>query len=288
MALVTLGLFNACENDGGSSALNLEDGAVINVVNVPPSEPFINLLRLAQGEVLEVQFAANVAQGDPVSTDIVVAYTTTSGDAYAAILFTDVTLPQEFSFSTDDLVNTFDEITSPSDIAVGDILSFSARFTMADGRVLDLIDLEDGSNNTGTNIQFNTSLYTARLSYPVSCPSDLGGTYLVSSTAVGCCGVAPITDYEYTVTVTDIGGGSYTLSDYSGGIYDGLFCGPFGICGDASTGDITDVCGSLSGSAADCCGDNITFEGTVDPETGVWTVETVSGFMQGTQTWTKQ
>ncbi len=288
MALVTLGLFNACENDGGSSALNLEDGAVINVVNVPPSEPFINLLRLAQGEVLEVQFAANVAQGDPVSTDIVVAYTTTSGNAYTAILFTNVTLPQEFSFSTDDLVSTFDEITSPSDIEVGDILSFSARFTMADGRVLDLIDLEDGSNNTGTNIQFNTSLYTARLSYPVSCPSDLGGTYLVSSTAVGCCGVAPITDYEYTVTVTDIGGGSYTLSDYSGGIYDGLFCGPFGICGDASSGDITDVCGSLSGSAGDCCGDNITFSGTVDPETGVWTVETSSGFMQGTQTWTKQ
>lgn len=288
IALVTLGLFNACENDGGSSVLELEDGAVINVVNLATSDPFINLLRLELGEVIEIQFSANVAQGNPVSTDITAAYTKASGEAYTAILFQNVTLPQEFSFSTNDIVNSFDGINSAADIGLGDVLSFSARFTMADGRVLDLIDLEDGSNNTGTNIQFNSSLYNARLDYPISCPSDLGGTYLVTSSATGCCGVAPITDYEYVVTVTDNGGGSYSLSDYSGGIYDGLFCGPFGICGDASSGDITDVCGTLSGSAADCCGGTITFEGTVDPETGVWTVETASGFMQGTQTWTKQ
>lgn len=121
----------------------------------------------------------------------------------------------------------------------------------------------------------------------VSCPSDIGGTYLVSSTGIGCCGVAPITNHQYTVTVTDQGGGAYTLSDFSGGAYDGLFCGPFGICGDASGGTITDVCSVLSGSNADCCGDNIDFSGTLN-EDGTWTVEVSSGFIFAESTWTKQ
>ena len=98
----------------------------------------------------------------------------------------------------------------------------------------------------------------------MSCPSDIGGTYLVSSTGIGCCGVAPITNHEYTVTVTDNGGGSYTLSDFSGGAYDGLFCGPFGICGD-----------------------NITFAGEVNPD-GTWSVEVSSGFIFAESVWTKQ
>lgn len=82
-------------------------------------------------------------------------------------------------------------------------------------------------------------------------------------------------------------GGSYSLSDFSGGAYDGLFCGPFGICGDASGGTITDVCGTLSGSAPDCCGDNITFAGVVNPD-GTWDVEVSSGFIFAESVWTKQ
>ena len=286
--LVTAGFFSSCKDDGGTSVIELEEGAVINVVNLASSDPFINLLRLEQGEVIEIQFSANVAQGNPASTDIIAVYTTAAGEAYTTILFDNVSLPQEFSFSTDDIVSTFDEITSVSDIGLGDILSFSARFTMEDGRVLDLINLEDGTNNTGTNIQFNSSLYVPRLNYAVSCPSDLAGTYLVTSSATGCCGVPPLTDFEYTVTVTAKGGGTYTLSEYSGGVYDGLFCGPFSICGDASSGDIADVCGALSGSSPDCCGSTIEFSGTVDPDTGNWTVESSSGFMTATQVWVKQ
>ncbi|MHA7057793.1 hypothetical protein ACWGOQ_0011270 [Aquimarina sp. M1] len=74
-------------------------------------------------------------------------------------------------------------------------------------------------------------LFTTVINYPIICSPDLTDTYLVASTVTGSCKAAPITDYEYVVTVTDNGGGSYSLSGFSGGMYDGLFCGPFDICG---------------------------------------------------------
>jgi len=286
LAFMTLMFGVSCENDGGTSLVSLSEGAVPNMVKSPVADPIIDLLSIINGDPVNLAFSAEVAQGKPVSTDIVGVYKALAGPVYNATLFNDVNLPQDFTLTGDDIVAAFAELTSTSDILLGDVLSITARFTMADGTVLNIIN-DDGTNNTGTNIQ-TTVLFTSVINYPVSCPSDLSGTYLVTSTGVGCCGVAPITDYQYTVTVTDNGGGSYALSDYSGGAYDGLFCGPFGICGDASGGNITDICGTLGGSAPDCCGSTIDFTGTVDPNTGDWTVEVTSGFLAATSVWVKQ
>jgi hypothetical protein len=54
------------------------------------------------------------------------------------------------------------------------------------------------------------------------------------------------------------------LSDFSGGAYDWLFCGPFGICGD-----------------------NIAFTGVANPD-GTWNVEVSIGFIFAESVWTKQ
>ncbi|MFD1615658.1 hypothetical protein [Gelatiniphilus marinus] len=277
----------SCENkDGGDSALVLEAGAVPNMTKAPGSDGIIDLVRLNSGEVLTIAFNADLAQGKmPASVDIIAAYVTLSGSAYTSTLASNVGLPIDYSLTTNDIIAAFSEINSADDIKLGDILRISTRFTMPDGRVLSILN-DDGTDNTGTTLS-NSKLVSIVINYPVSCPSNIGGTYLVSSTGTGCCGVAPITNYEYTVTVTDNGGGSYALSDYSGGAYDGLFCGPFGICGDASIGNITDVCGTLNGSAPDCCGDNIAFSGTVNDD-GTWSVEVSSGFINATSVWTKQ
>lgn len=286
LTMITTILVVSCDKDGGTSAIPLADGAVPNMQKESTGEAFINLFTIQDGDEVNLQFSAEIAQGNPVSTDIIGVFRTAAGPIYNATLFSNVTLPQSYTLNTTDIISAFSEINSVDDVKLGDVLIITTRFTMPDGTVLNIVN-EDGTNGTGSNIQ-TTVLFSSVINYPVTCPSDLGGTYIVRSTANGCCGVPSITDYEYTVTVTDNGGGSYALSDYSGGIYDGLFCAAFGICGDASGGNITDICNELSGSAPDCCGDNITFEGTVDPVTGNWNVTINSGFAAGTSTWVKQ
>lgn len=263
----------------------LEEGIVPNMTKDASTDAFLDLLKITDGDDISISFNASVAQGVPKSTDIVGVYRTITGNVYNATLFSNATLPETFTISVSDIVAAFAEINTASDILLGDVLSITTSFTRSDGAILNIIN-KDGTKNYSDNIK-NSGIVTVVVDYPVSCPSDIGGTYLVSSTGTGCCGVPPITNHMYTVTVTDNGGGSYSLSDYSGGVYDGLFCGPFGICADASTGDITDVCGTLSGKNADCCGDEIEFSGTVNVD-GTWSVEIASGFADATSTWTKQ
>lgn len=227
----------------------------------------------------------DIALGKAEKTDVIGIYRTNDGENYHAVLFEDINTPSELSLNSNEILSSFSELSSTDDFKLGDRLSVTTRFTLSDGTVLNIID-ESGKNNVGTN-HLTTPIHTPIINYFLSCPSDIGGTYMVTTTATGCCNVDPITDYEYTVEVTDNGGGSYTLSDYSGGAYDGLFCGPFGICGDASGGTITDVCGTISGTSPDCCGDEIAIEGTVNDD-GTWTLNISSGFMSGTSTWVKQ
>lgn len=283
IAITILGI--SCEDDGGTSVITLEDGAVPNMIKSADTDAFFDLVKIQSGENVSISFSVDVAQGNPTSTDIVAIYRSSLGSVYNTTLFSNVTLPQNYDLSISDIVAAFTELNSTEDVLLGDVVTITTRFTMADGTILNIVN-NDGTSGTGTNIQ-TTVLFTSVINYPVSCPSDIGGTYLVSSTGIGCCGVAPITDYQYTVTVTDQGGGAYALSDFSGGAYDGLFCAPFGICGDASGGVVTDVCGTLSGSSPDCCGDNIDFSGEVNAD-GTWSVEVSSGFVFAESTWTKQ
>lgn len=275
----------SCENDGGTSKLRLESGTIPDLNKSENSDAFLDLTKISEGDIATIVFSVDIVIGEADKTDIIGSYRTHDGNFYHSVLFENVVLPQEFNLNSEDLINRFSHLNSNTDFTVGDRLSITTRFTLKDGTVLDIIE-ENGKNNVGTN-HLTTPIHTPIIIYPVSCPSDIGGTYLVTTTATGCCGVNPITDHEYTVNVTDNGGGSYTLSDYSGGAYDGLFCGPFSLCGDLSSGKITDICGIISGKSPDCCSDEITIEGVVNDD-GTWTLNVSSGFMSGTSTWVKQ
>lgn len=117
----------------------------------------------------------------------------------------------------------------------------------------------------------------------VTCPSDLAGTYSAATTGTstdGCCpGEVTTTS---TVTLTDLGGGSYLISDWSGGIYFAWY-EIYGITaafvnGGGLNGNITDVCGTISGSFGEPFGTGITLTGSVNEASGVITYSWVNGY----------
>jgi len=61
----------SCEDDGGTSVIPLNDGAVPNMVKSATTDAFIDLVKLNNGENVTVSFRAEVAQGNPVSVDVV-------------------------------------------------------------------------------------------------------------------------------------------------------------------------------------------------------------------------
>ena len=220
LLLIALSFFTVCcENDGGTSVISLDEGAVPNMIKSSTAPAFIDLIKANNGEPIQLEFNASIAQGTPVSTDIVGIYTTFAGPVYNAVLLSDVTLPQDFVITADDIISAFSEITSGADFQVGDVLTITTRFTMENGAVLDIASTDGVSGGTGTNIA-TTVLYTTVLNYPVSCTSNLGGTHsFVSTNLQAITGTCPTGEVTGTVTWTDQGGGIYLTSDLGFGQY---------------------------------------------------------------------
>ena len=252
----------SCEDDGGTSFIELNDGVVPNMTKSATTDGFFNLINLNNGENVTIGFSADIAQGSAASTDIVAVYKTAAGPVYSTTLFSDVTLPQDFSLSISDIVAAFSEISTSGDIVVGDVITISARFTMDDGTVLNIVN-DDGTSGVGANIQ-TTGLFTTVLSYPVSCPSDLGGNYSVISNGENTDGQPAAVNLAYDVTITDLGGGSYEISDFSGGVYV-FWYNIYGLTWE-QPGVFTDVCGSLSGTFGDAWGQAVPATGSVSPD----------------------
>ncbi|MEO9512035.1 MAG: hypothetical protein ABJN84_15640 [Flavobacteriaceae bacterium] len=210
----------SCEEDGGSSQLGLEDGAVPNMVNSTTGPAFIDLVEVAGGNIVTIGFNASVAQGNPASANLIAVYNTFAGDVYYTVLETGISLPQDFTLTSADIIAAFPEITGNEDFQVGDVLTLTTQFVMDDGRVLDIVN-EDGTSNTGTNIQ-TTVLFNSVVNYPVACTSDLGGVHSFVSTnfqAVNSTTACPTGETTGTVTWTDQGGGVYLTSDLGFGQY---------------------------------------------------------------------
>lgn len=216
ISMMVLGF--SCEDDGGTSLIDLEDGAVPNMVNSATGSAFIDLVAVTSGENVTIQFNASVAQGNPASANLIGVYNTFAGDVYYTVLETGISLPQDFTLTSTDIIAAFPEITSNTDFQVGDVLTLTTQFVMDDGRILDIVN-EDGTSNTGTNIQ-TTVLFNSVINYPVACTSNLGGTHsYVSTNFQAITGTCPTGETAGTVVWTDLGGGAYTTSDLGFGQY---------------------------------------------------------------------
>lgn len=134
-----------------------------------------------------------------------------------------------------------------------------------------------------------------RLSFTLSmfkqCPSDLVGTYIVSSTGVstdGGTGFPTVTDFPYTVEVAQVDGTEleYTISDGVAGVYIEWYT-VYGYTFETE-GNFIDVCDSLSGSWVDAFGSTITLTGSSNGD-GTLTITWVNGFADtATAIYTKQ
>ncbi|MEO1011739.1 MAG: hypothetical protein AAFX53_10570 [Bacteroidota bacterium] len=286
LALVTVGFIVSCDDDGGTSTVPLEDGAVPNLVRSADAPAFIDLIQLNAGEPVNLAYSVEVAQGNPASTDIIGVYTVNPADGgavYTADLANDVTLPQDFTLTANDIIAAFSELNSADDIKLGDVLAISTRFTMDDGRVLDVIPPTVEGNTSGTRVPVGgtgtniatTVLFTTVINYPVSCPSALGGAHTFVSTdlvAANSPSACPTGEVTGTVTWTDQGGGTYLTSDLGFGQYESSCWSD----GPATSGAATfrEVCGEIISGGADQYGLIYT-----------WVITDVSG-SELTMTWT--
>ncbi|PKH67592.1 hypothetical protein CXF59_06695 [Flavobacterium sp. ALD4] len=260
-------LLPSCTNDGGTSTIDLKVGAVPNITKTAGTDNFINLISLGKGGSFNLGLTVAVAQGEVSSMDIVGSYTKGTTVSRAIMKANVTTFPANLNFTTNDLIAAFTVLNSKSDFGLGDKFTVSAILTLKDGSILKLLN-DDGTANYGADIA-NSNKYTLLQSYPVSCPSDLGGTYSVISSGMSTdSGPAPsknpITNYPYEVTITDNGGGSYTLSDGYAGLYQ-LWYDIYSITRDYP-GKFTDVCGTLSGSYIEPFSANVKLTGTVNAD----------------------
>ena len=263
MKLILASLFlvmfvTSCSKDGGDSVVETSNGATPNIQKVAGSDAFINLVSVNDNTPIDLSFTIDIGFGDVESANIVLFYFK-GNNVYKAIFTTNVTVfPSSFSISQNDIYNAFNEINSPSDIEVGDVLKITAELKLKNGSIIKILN-DNGSANYGADIA-NSNLFKVVQSYNVSCPSELAGVYEYtttnSSAPTGEYSVGPDTG---TVEFTDLGGGVYEISDASFGGWIGLY-GP----GSSATGvTLTDICNKISYTGTDQYGEIFTFSNLV-------------------------
>lgn len=259
----------SCNDDGGDSKLSLQTGAVPDIRKVEGTPAIINLLEIQEGNDISISFSTKIAQGNVSSIDIVAFYY--KGTAFEKVTLAEnvTTFPLTITLSKQDLIDKFSLLNADEDFILGDRLRVSADLVLSDGTAVKLLN-DDGSQNFGPDIS-NASIYNVTTTYIVSCPSDLGGEYTSitsgSSTDSGPTpDENPISNYTSTVTLTDNGGGSYTISDPYAGLYN-LWYDIYGITpGFNVSGTITDVCGTISGNFPEPFGGATTVDGVVNED----------------------
>lgn len=265
--LCLLFLLPCCENDGGDSKISTQKGALPNIQKLENSDSFIDLVAVQNNQEINLGFSVDLAIGKISSMDIIGLYIKSDGTIIKATLASNITsFPVSFNLNRNDLYDAFENLNSSEDFATGDQLIISADITLKDGTVLKIMN-DDGTNNFSSNIA-TSNLYKVFQTYNVSCPSNLGGTYSVltsgESTDSGPSpSENPISNYPYTVTITDNGGGNYTISDSFGGLYI-LWYDIYGLTFNVES-DFTDICGSISSQFEDPFGSIVNYTGTVNP-----------------------
>lgn len=264
--LCLLFLLPCCENDGGDSKISTQKGALPNIQKLTDSDSFIDLVAVQNNQEINLGFSVDLAIGKISSMNIIGLYIKSDGTIIKATLAENITtFPVTFNLSRNDLYDAFENLNTSEDFATGDQLIISADITLKDGTVLKIMN-DDGTNNFSSNIA-TSNLYKVFQTYNVSCPSDLGGTYSVltsgESTDGGVVTNNPVTNHPYTVTITDNGGGNYTISDSFGGLYI-YWYDIYGLTFDVES-DFTDICGSISSEFEDPFGSIVNYTGTVNP-----------------------
>ena len=91
----------SCDDDGGTSNIDLKEGAIPNFTFSDTKPTIIDLNLVSAGNHMEFGYTVDIFQGNVSSADVVGFYKTAGGDVYGPVTFeSDVTtFPSDFTLT---------------------------------------------------------------------------------------------------------------------------------------------------------------------------------------------
>jgi hypothetical protein len=254
-------LFQSCEQDKMS---NLPDDLSVSAIPVLTAGQD-TIFNLGGIENISTSFLFDV-KGEATEAYIMISYNQSQPQLFETVNV----WPADIEISTSKIISSLaTALNSASAIQMDDKFTFTADLVTPEGQRLKGIN-QLGYEGYSPALRLEMDQRHA-LTYLVACPSDLA--YRVVSNATSTDELAepnPLTDFEYTVTITDLGNRQYRISDIFGGVFIQWYAQ---YQYDMETpGTFTDNCGSVSGTWNDLLGWEVTYAGTIDSETGVITL----------------
>jgi hypothetical protein len=257
---ILLILFQSCEQD---KMPNLPDDLSVSAIPVLTAGQD-TIFNLGSIKNISTTFSFDV-KGEATEAYILISYNQNQPQLYEAIN----EWPADIEISTTKIISSLNTaIDTAGAIQMDDKFTFTADLVTPEGQRL------KGTNQLGYE-GYSPALRLEMdrkhaLTYLVACPSDLAGAYRVVSNATSTDELAepnPLTDFEYTVTITDLGNRQYRISDIFGGVFIHWYSKyQYEL---KTPGNFTDECGSFSGTWNDLLGWKVTYTGNIDAETGI-------------------
>ena len=160
----------SCENDGGSSVLELTEAAVPNIRKIASTDQGLNVLALQNGEDIDIGLTVDKAFGEITAIDVVGFYTK-NGVTEKAVLKANITsFPTTLHFNQNDLYAAFTALNSAADINLADKLIITADLKLKDGSTVKMFD-DKGVALYGADIA-NITDFAVVQTYVPSCPLE--------------------------------------------------------------------------------------------------------------------
>jgi hypothetical protein len=289
------GFLTSCEDPDAIRLPEFKDAVNVRVV-IDPDNTFLDFEDLANAKFV---FDAYTENTDLQSAIFYMSYYDLSEDSIfneIPVEFTDFPT-QHYEYTSQELAEIFNLPGGIDHLDGGDLFNFRTEAVTAEGLTYPdtvLQGLTQETLNVTPEIinAAATTSFTSVFNTFVGCPSSLDGVYstVVNGTSTDdCCGTIPAVDVESTVTFTRTGPTNYALTNFAAGAYSYWYCDAYGLCSDTFDGlgaQLLDICGNVQltagywGSAG---------AGTVDPNTGVITIDWQNAFGdQGTTVYTPQ
>jgi len=295
LIFILFGLLISCEDPDAIRLPELKDAVNVRVV-IDPDYTFLDFSDIENAKFV---FDAYTENTDLQSAIFYMSYYDLSADSSSSEIPLEFTeFPkQHYEFTSQELAEIFNLPGGLDYLDGGDLFNFRTEAIAADGLIYPDTVLQGLSQET-LNVTPNiinaaaTTSFTIAFNTFVGCPSGLDGVYstVVNGTSTDdCCGANPVVDLESTVTFTRTGPTNYNLTNFAAGAYDYWYCDAYGLCSDTFDGlgaQILDICGNVQLTAGYWGSGGA---GTVDPNTGVITVDWQNAFGdQGTTVYTPQ
>ncbi|MDA6068738.1 hypothetical protein NJT12_03810 [Flavobacterium sp. AC] len=157
----------SCDNDGGTSVIDVIEGATPDFRKEPTTDQGINIIALQNNEDINIGLNLKVATGQVKSMNIL-GYFTQNGVVTKAVIQSNVSsFPAKLNYKTADLVKVFPTFTS---FGLNDKLTISADLTLTNGTVIKIFN-DDGTPNYGADIA-NSTIWKVSQTYTALCPLD--------------------------------------------------------------------------------------------------------------------